>query len=440
MTAPVRMLLALCSLLTAAHFLRFGNLWLALPALFPLAAAFFPRILPRPLLILSALAATFLWTQLTIQLVLWRIATQQPWVRLAIILGAVSLTHALLTLLLARPKQTTGQTDGLANALDTTAWVRTAAFVLTAGILTLARYKAPVPLLLGERFFPDSGPFWTVCFALYASLVAGLFLGPRHARARSLAWFFFSLIFFGQLALGLTGWTQFLMTGNLHLPVPALIISGPLYRGQGFFMLILFGVSLLLVGSAWCSHLCYFGAWDDRASRLAATKIKPLPAWTRWLRQIILILAVAAPLLLKALGVSNAVALGAATSFGLAGILVMIFYSRRNGVMTHCTVWCPVGLVANLAGRMLPWRIRMDSGCTRCGACSKVCRYNALTATDLAAGRPGLSCSLCGDCLSQCSHGVLHYAFFRFSAATSRRIFVTLAASLHAVFLAVARI
>ena len=153
-----------------------------------------------------------------------------------------------------------------------------------------------------------------------------------------------------------------------------------------------------------------------------------------------LVLAILVPLLLSYSGASGSTALGAAAAFGLAGILVMLLYSRRNGVMTHCTVWCPVGLVANLAGRMLPWRVRMDDGCTRCGACVKACRYNALTPADLDAGRPGLSCSLCGDCLSRCPHGFLRYKLFGFSADNSRRIFVALAAALHAAFLAVARI
>jgi len=432
MSTIARILLFLCGMVTAAHFLRSGGPWLALAALLPPAAAFFPRLLPRPLLILGALAATALWTSLTAHLIQWRVLTQEPWMRLAAILGTVCLAHAALTALLMR--------RGEAASMNGAAWVRTAAFILTAAILTLARHKAPVPLLLGERFFPASGPFWTVCFALYAGILAGWLLGPQSARARSLAWTFFSLVFFVQLALGLAGWSRFLMTGTLHLPVPALILSGPLYRGEGFFMLILFGASLLLLGSAWCSHLCYFGAWDDRLSRLAAGKPRPLPGWTCRLRAAMLVLAILVPLLLSYSGASGSTALGAAAAFGLAGILVMLLYSRRNGVMTHCTVWCPVGLAANLAGRMLPWRVRMDDGCTRCGACVKACRYNALTPADLDAGRPGLSCSLCGDCLSRCPHGFLRYKLFGFSADNSRRIFVALAAALHAAFLAVARI
>lgn len=108
--------------------------------------------------------------------------------------------------------------------------------------------------------------------------------------------------------------------------------------------------------------------------------------------------------------------------------------------MVHCTVYCPIGLVNNLIGKALPWRVRIGSGCTHCGACSSACRYNALTVTDLEKGRPGLSCSLCGDCLPRCPHGHLGYRFPGLPRERARQVFVTLVASLHAVFLAVARI
>lgn len=62
MSTAARILLFLCGMVTAAHFLRSGGPWLTLPALLPPAAAFFPRLLPRPLLVLNALAATALST------------------------------------------------------------------------------------------------------------------------------------------------------------------------------------------------------------------------------------------------------------------------------------------------------------------------------------------------------------------------------------------
>jgi NAD-dependent dihydropyrimidine dehydrogenase PreA subunit len=435
MTILTRILIVLCSLTTAAHFLRFGTLWEAAPALFPAAAAFFPRLLPRPLLILAALGGALLWANQGVELASWRMNFGLPWMRLALILGAVCLAHLGLAALMAgrAGKKLFGPMGG-ADA------VKTVTALLVGGTLILAQDKAPMPLLLGDRFFPGSGIFWICLFAFHGTLVAGWLLSDRKGRTRGRIWTLFSAVFFAQLLLGLAGWSIFLMTGKLHLPVPALILAGPLFRGEGFFMPILLGVSLLLVGPAWCSHLCYIGAWDDRMARLGPARPAPLPAWAPRLRAGLLAATAITPIVLRALDISWPWALGLAAVFGLAGVIVMALASRGSGTMVHCTAYCPIGLVNNLVGRMLPWRVSIGSGCTQCGACARACRYNALTAVDLAKGRPGLTCSLCGDCLPRCPHGHLGYSFPGLTRARARQVFVTLVASLHVVFLAVARI
>jgi polyferredoxin len=78
------------------------------------------------------------------------------------------------------------------------------------------------------------------------------------------------------------------MTGELHLPIPALILAGPVYRGEGLFMPVLYTVTILLVGPAWCSWLCYIGAWDDFAARRRKGGSRPVPGWaTHVLRGVI---------------------------------------------------------------------------------------------------------------------------------------------------------
>ena len=112
-------------------------------------------------------------------------------------------------------------------------------------------------VFLTERFLPGWAPLHILLAGFWASWVASR-LGDRDAapRTRLFIWRLFSVVFFVQLALGLAGYGLFLMTGNLHLPVPGMILAAPLYRGGGLFMPILFGVSVLLAGAAWCSHLC----------------------------------------------------------------------------------------------------------------------------------------------------------------------------------------
>jgi polyferredoxin len=295
-------------------------------------------------------------------------------------------------------------------------------------------------LLLADRFFPGSGVVEIFIIAAYAAWLCGLLLEKRTQRkARSYAWAFFSFIFFGQLALGLLGFTSFLMTGSLHLPIPALIVAGPLFRGTGFFMLILFSVSVLLVGSAWCSHLCYIGAWDDRMSRVHKGKTGRLPTWVPRVRIVLSMVVFTTALGMGLIGVPVLVAVWVAVIFGLIGVAIMLYVSRWMKMMVHCSAFCPLGVMSNLLGKVGPWRLRFSDACTKCNACVAVCRYNAITPERLEAGYPAFSCSLCRDCTAVCRHGAAEVRFLGFASPKVTHIFVVLVTSLHAIFLGVAR-
>lgn len=315
-----------------------------------------------------------------------------------------------------------------------------AAWALTLCALGAVQLKVTTPMLLAERFLPGAGWLEASLLALYAGFVVQAMLEPgRSAVVRRRIWGLFSFVFFAQLALGLAGFERFLMTGALHLPVPALIAAGPLFRGEGLFMLILFGSTVLLLGPGWCSHLCYIGAWDSAMSG-AKKRPGPLPAWVRRGRAALAVLVLGGAWGMGRMGVPGAWAAGLAAGFGLAGVGIMIFASRRAGVMTHCTGWCPIGLAAGILGKLSPWRLRIREGCTSCGACSMACRYDALRPEDLAARRPGVSCSLCGDCLERCPRGEMSLTVFGRGGPGARAAFVTLAVCLHALFLGVARL
>jgi ferredoxin len=129
-----------------------------------------------------------------------------------------------------------------------------------------------------------------------------------------------------------------------------------------------------------------------------------------------------------------------AIAYGITGVGVMVFISRKNGVMTHCVIYCPIGLAANLIGRLSPFRIRFENTCDDCGACHYSCRYDALNERQIKKRKPGLTCTLCGDCITSCSKGALKYGLFGLSAESARTIFLVMIVSLHTVFLGVARI
>jgi len=315
-------------------------------------------------------------------------------------------------------------------------------FVLSTSLMLLARQATPLPVLLADRWLLGAGLLQILVLGVYACFIGHILLTAEHTgRIRSRIWLLFSVVFFAQLGLGLVGMETMLMTGELHLPVPALIVAGPVYRGEGLFMPILYTATILLVGPAWCSWLCYIGAWDDWAAGRKKGARHPVPKWaTHILRPAILLLIVGTALLLRKYNAPVGLAFGLALGLGLAGVGIMIFLSSRTGYMIHCTVFCPIGLISNLAGRINPWRLRIDAECTRCGLCSRTCRYSALERQDLENGRPGLPCTLCGDCVGQCPNGFISYRFPGLNPKQARIAFIIMIVSIHTLFLGVARI
>ena len=428
---------ALALLLLGSHGLRQGDFGLA-GAFAAMAGLLFTR---RAWVRLAAVAALlwggWIWAEATVDFVRFRQAFGLPWTRLALIMGAILLFNAMaLWVLVSRAGRE------FFHRQTEQAVPRAAVMVLVCAGLAAASARVPIPILLADRYLPGWGWLEIFLLGLYAQWIFGLMADPKgHRKYRPRMWGLFSAVFFLQLLLGLLGMDRMLMTGSLHLPVPALIVAGPIFRGGGLFMVILFSVTILLVGPAWCSHLCYIGAWDDAMSRLGG---RPAPDTVlRRLsltgRSATLVLCVVAALALRYMGVPGVSAVILAAIFGLLGVSVMVFVSRKRGMMVHCTTYCPMGLVANVLGRLTPWRIRIGSGCTRCGACYSRCRYNALDDLRAAKGTPAISCTLCGDCVSACAHGQLGYRFPGLSPERARTVFLVLAVSLHALFLGMAR-
>jgi polyferredoxin len=126
--------------------------------------------------------------------------------------------------------------------------------------------------------------------------------------------------------------------------------------------------------------------------------------------------------------------------FGVVGLLVIVFISRKKGKMFHCVLYCPVGTVVNYIKYINPFRMYIESSCTSCMRCTTFCKYDALNINDIKSGKPGITCTLCGDCLSSCKGDSIKYKFFNLSPDISRKIYLFISISLYAIFLAVARL
>ena len=332
---------------------------------------------------------------------------------------------------------------GMADSRESTdpslAW-SVSSTVAVIALLSIVQVKVERTMLLAERFVPGAGWVELIALGIYAGIITHLMADPRRtARIRRRIWGLFSVVFFAQLILGMAGIERCLMTGGLHLPVPAMILAGPLFRGHPSFMIYLLVATLLLVGPAWCSHLCYFGAWDSAFSRVRKRPVA-LPRWRRWCQLGVLVLVVGVALGLNVAGVPGTTATALGLGFGVLGVVVMATLSRHSGAMVHCVVYCPIGLVTAILGRVSPFRVRIAQSCDACGACRTACRYDALSPGDIQRRRPALSCTLCGDCLRTCPGNSLHYTFPFLSPADARMFFITAVVTLHAATMAMGMI
>lgn len=308
-----------------------------------------------------------------------------------------------------------------------------------AVLLIIVQVVPAKPLLLLERLFPLGGWIQINIAIIYGALLCYKMQDRKErSKWRTRAWLLFSVVFFGQLLLGILVNPVFLMTGKLHLPVPAVILAGPLYRMEGLFMPILFLSTLLLSGPAWCSQLCYFGAFDAWSAK--GKTDKKTFRYHRQLRYSVLFLVIAGAIILRLTGAEGWIATLAGIAVGLIGLLIMLLLSRRYRKMIHCSSYCPIGTLVSFMKYLSPFRVKLNKDCTHCMACLKACKYDALHKENIEKGKIGYTCTYCGDCLSTCKHGGLEYRFLRLRPTTAERLWIIITVVLHTCFLMIARI
>ncbi|MBK7709905.1 MAG: 4Fe-4S binding protein [Bacteroidales bacterium] len=314
-----------------------------------------------------------------------------------------------------------------------------AVFTLTFVLLAFVQLMIPRPMILAERFINGGGWAEILLISIYGAFVIYKMQDPVNVpKWRKITWTIFSIVFFTQLFIGLAGYDKFLMTGKLHLPIPMMIIGGPLYRGQLSVMTILFISTVVLTGPAWCSQLCYFGAFDNIAS--GGKTSREILKYKGAIKSTILLLVITMALVLRWLNVPGIIATYIALAFGITGIIIMILFSMKSKKMVHCVMYCPVGTVVNLFKHINPFRMYIDKSCTLCMNCTKFCKYDALNPIDIKNSKPSITCTLCGDCLAGCHHNSIKYKYFNLRPELARNLYLILTISLHASCIALARI
>lgn len=313
-----------------------------------------------------------------------------------------------------------------------------AVFLFVFVILSVIQIQTDT-LLLAERFVKNGGWFEIFFIALYGAFITLKMENKRTTpKWRLFSWTVFSVFFFCQLVLGMLVSEKFLLTGKLHLPIPAMILSGPIYRGQLSVMTILFISTVVLTGPAWCSHLCYFGAMDAWSSRSKIPQGRL--AHKKKIKYSILLMIIGISLLLRWFRIDAHISTFFGLIFGITGITIIFFASRKKGSMIHCILYCPIGTLVNYLRFINPFRIYIDRNCTFCESCRNVCKFDALSLNDLNLKKPGITCTLCGDCLGVCNMESLKYRLFRLNPGISRNLYLFITISMHSIFLALARI
>ena len=312
-------------------------------------------------------------------------------------------------------------------------------FIVTFTLLAFVQIRVERPMILAERFYKGAGWLEIILLSFYGAFIAFKMQDPMNVpKWRKITWILFSIVFFTQLIIGLSGFEKFLMTGKLHLPIPMMIIGGPIYRAQLSVMTILFLSTVVITGPAWCSQLCYFGAFDNLAS--AGKTSKDILKYKGAIKTTILGLVIAMALILRWLNLNLLISTLIAAGFGIAGIAIMILFSLKKKKMIHCVMYCPVGTIVNIFKYVNPFRMYIDKSCTLCMNCTKFCKYDALNPKDIENSKPSITCTLCGDCLAGCHHNSIKYKFLRMSPYHARNLYLILTISLHAACIAMARI
>lgn len=426
----------LALLVLGAHYFRAGNSLmvaaLAVVCLLHFGKAAWKRLVVGAFLAFGAVE----WAMSISALIQLRLFLGLPWVRGAAILGAVGFLTALAALhCLGKGKKS------LPEGREDAELAMTASFLVVFGLAYAIRLQNPGVLVL-ERLFPLWGGIELALLAWYAASITGGLLSKRSRRTRKMAWMFFSLVFFAQLALGLFGIPALRTLENAHLPIPGMVIFASIYRGEAGFMPFLVLIAVLLAGSAWCSQLCYFGPVEAALSaKKRIKKASPFfSAVLRYGRLTVLVAGALVALFLRLLDVPAALAVWFGAAFAGISLLVMALASWRHGGMVHCTAFCPLGLVVNVLSRISPWRVKVDARrCNNCGTCETICAHRAIAVESRQKGQASLACVLCRDCLKACPKSAiaLHFPFLK--PGLAELVFIVIVVVLHTLFIATAR-
>jgi len=216
--------------------------------------------------------------------------------------------------------------------------------------------------------------------------------------------------------------------------IPVALTNSIIFPGsiiQGFasiasMLVIVIGVSLAL-GRGFCSWGCFYGGWDDGASKiLRKPKLKKINPVFRWMSfAVLLIVAITSTMALNPVycdwlcPFKTVTEFQKVTSFTIllktivflslfAGLVIILPVLTKKRI--QCATFCPMGALLSLANKINVFDVRINKDqCTSCEKCSKACPTLSLSAEDVKRGEPSITCMKCGKCIDSCSIRAIHY-------------------------------
>jgi polyferredoxin len=220
-----------------------------------------------------------------------------------------------------------------------------------------------------------------------------------------------------------------------HIPSTMFIIPAALTKtiifptnifSIAFMFVMIIGVGLA-IGRAFCSWGCFYGGWDEGASRIVRKpvikKVNSAFRWTSFAVFIVIALWSAATLSptycwwlcpFKAVTeyeqISSFTAVLKTIVFVLIFVGMVIILPVLTKKRMFCATFCPMGAFLSLTNKVNIFDVRIDKErCSECMVCTKTCPTLSMDKADIENAHPSITCTKCGKCIDTCSKKAIHY-------------------------------
>jgi polyferredoxin len=224
-----------------------------------------------------------------------------------------------------------------------------------------------------------------------------------------------------------------------HLVIPMMILPAAftksiIFPGSiigGFAdissMVVIWLVSIIVLGRGFCSWGCFYGGWDDGFSRFRKRPlIKHINTIWKWMpfAMLLMVMLTAAMSMMPTYcrwicpfkAVTEFEKVTSVASAARAGIFLSLFGGLvvalpiMTGKRSQCSFLCPLGAINTLSNKITPFTIKIDkASCNECYRCIKVCPLYAISKEDIKKGEASVFCSKCGKCTDICPNHAIHF-------------------------------